>query len=152
MNRTLSWTAPEYENPPKGAEWFFAVGIIAAALVATGIFLRNFLFAGVVVLAGLTLLLYTARHPRRIAVEVGREGIRAGSAWYPYDELAAFYIDAEVVQPRIIIKRKAFLSLLAVVPIEDIHPNLVRTALKEHLPEEELRESLSQKMMEYLGF
>lgn len=152
MTRPLSWTAPEYEHATKGAEWFFAVGLIAASLIATGVFLRNFLFAGVVVLAGLTLLLYAARHPRRIAVEVGPGGIRAGNAWYPYDELAAFCVDVEGARPRIIIKRKAFFSLLAVIPIEGIHPNLVRAALKEHLQEEELREPLSQKMMEYLGF
>lgn len=152
VNRALSWSALEYEHTPKSAEWFFAVGLIAAALIATGIFLRNFLFAGVVALAGLTLLLYAARRPRRIEVEVGAGGIRAGNAWYPYDELAAFCIDADGARPCITIKRKAFFSLLAVVPIEGIHPNLVRAALKEFLSEEELREPLAQKILEYLGF
>lgn len=152
MNRTLSWTAPEYENSPKGAEWFFAVGLIAVSLIAIGIFLRNFLFAGVVALAGFIVLLYAARRPRRLTVEVGPEGIRAGSAWYPYEELAGFWIDEESSAARLIVKRKAFFSLLTIIPIEDIHPNLVRAALKEYLKEEELREPLSQKLMEYLGF
>lgn len=152
MTRPLSWTTVEYHSTPRGAEWFFAVGIIAAALIATGVLLRNFLFAGVIALAGIILLLYAARRPRRLAVEVGERGLRVGEAWYPPDELAGFWIDEENGAARLLVKRRAFFSLLIGLPIAGVHPNLVRAALKDFLPEIELHEPLAQKLMEYLGF
>lgn len=152
MTRPLSWTTLEYHTTPKSAEWFFAVGLIAAALIATGVLLRNFLFSGVIALAGITLLLYTARRPRRLTIEVSVRGLRVGKVWYPPDELAGFWIDEENGAARLLVKRKAFFSLLLGLPIAGIHPNLVRAALKEFLPEEELCEPLAQKILEYLGF
>jgi len=134
---------------PKSAEWYLALGLIAAGLIAAGILLKNFLFAGVVVLATLALLSYANRVPRIVRVSLEDSGVRFGENFYSYDTLATFGIDESA---RLLLKKKTFFALLVVIPIVGIHPNLVRAALREFLSEEDLQEPLAQRVFEYLGF
>ncbi len=148
----LSWNAPEYRHSPKTAEWFFASGIIALALIATSVLLGNILFAVVIAVAALVFMLHARRAPRIVRASVSERGIECGDALYEYGELASFWIETRDSAPRLILKQKKLLSLLTVIQIESIHHNTIRAALIEFLPEEELHEPLSQKIMEYLGF
>ena len=148
----LSWTAPEYRHTEKTAEWFLASGIIALALIAASALLGNILFAIVVALAALGFFLCANRAPRAVRVSLIDAGIAFGDTLYTYETLASFWVEARDGAPRLILKQKKTLSLLVSIPIEEVHPNLVRSGLAERVSEEELHEPLSQKIMEYLGF
>ncbi|MDP3661387.1 MAG: hypothetical protein Q8R17_00840 [bacterium] len=148
----LSWNTPEYRHTPKTAEWFLAGGIIAFALIATSVLLGNILFAIVIAVATFVFMLHARRAPRIVRASVSERGIEFGDAFYEYTELASFWIETRDNNPRLILKQKKILSLLTVVPVEGIHPNILRAELIKFLHEEELHEPLSQKIMEYLGF
>ena len=150
--KNLSWNAPEYHHTPKTAEWFLASGIIVLACIVTAAFLGNVLFATVITLAALSLFFYAHRAPEIVVVSLAPEGIHFGKILHGYDELAAFGIEEDARGARLLLRKKKKLSLLVAIPIVGIHPNLVRAALTKELPEEELREPLSQKLLEYLGF
>ena len=148
----LSWTTPEYRHTEKTAEWFLASGIIALALIAASALLGNILFAIVVALAATSFFLHANRAPRAVRASVTDTEVLFGDARYPYDSLASFWVETRDGFPRLILKQKKKLSLLVSIPIEEIHPNIIRAALAERLQEEELHEPLPQKIMEYLGF
>jgi len=150
--RTISWNAPEYVHTPKTAEWFFAFGIISIALIVTSVLLGNFLFAGVLVLASLALLFYSNRAPDFVVIAIEQKGIRFGETFYQYEKLASFWIEENANDTRLLLKQSQTFSFLISIPIENIHPNLVRSAMKDYLPEEMLKESFAQKLMEFLGF
>lgn len=148
----LSWNAPEYRHTKKTVEWFLASGIIAVALIATSVLLGNILFAVVIAIAAFVFLLHAQRAPRMVRASVGERGVEFGDALYEYSELASFWVEARDGDARLILKQKKLFSLLTVIPIDGVHPNIIRAALLEFLSEEELHEPLSQKIMEYLGF
>ncbi|TSC84505.1 MAG: hypothetical protein G01um101417_170 [Parcubacteria group bacterium Gr01-1014_17] len=148
----LSWNAPEYRHTAKTVEWFFASGIIALALIATSVLLGNILFAVVIAAAAFVFLLYARRAPRIVRASVSERGIEFGETLYEYGALASFWIETRDSEPRLILKQKKLFSLLTVIPLESVHPNIIRAGLLEFLPEEELHEPLSQKILEYLGF
>lgn len=150
--RQLSWNAPEYVHTPKTAEWFFAFGIISIALIATAALLGNFLFVGVLVLASLALLFYSNRAPDFVVVSIEQNGIRFGERFYQYEKLAGFWVEENANDARLLLKQSQTISFLISIPIENIHPNLVRSAVKDYLPEEVLKEPFAQKLMEFLGF
>jgi hypothetical protein len=151
--KIIHWNAPEYTHTPKTAEWYFAFFIISVALIATAALLDNFLFAGVVALASLALLFYSNRAPEIISFSINQNGVQIGNLLYEYEELASFWIDESNINgARLLLRQKKLLSFLVSAPIENVHPNLVRSAIKDYLPEEELKEPFFQKFFEYLGF
>lgn len=147
----ISWNTPEYRQTPKTTEWFLAAGIIVFALIAISVLLGNILFAAVIAIAAFVFLLHARRAPRTARAALTERGIAFGSLFYEYEDLASFWVETRDDAPRIILKQKKLLSLLTAIPIEEVHPNIVRATLIEFLPEEELHEPLSQKIMEYLG-
>lgn len=153
LNMTnLSWNTPEYRHTKKTVEWFLASGIIAVALIATSVLLGNILFAVVIAVAAFVFLLHAQRAPRIVRASVSERGIEFGDAFYEYVDLASFWVEARDGDARLILKHKKLLSLLTVIHLESVNPNIIRAALLEFLTEEELHEPLSQKIMEYLGF
>ena len=148
----LSWTTQEYRHTEKTAEWFFASGIIAIALIAASALLGNILFAIVIALAAFSFFFFANRAPRAVCASVTDTEILFGDARYPYDSLASFWVETRDGFPRLILKQKKKLSLLVSIPTEEIHSNIIRAALVERVREEELHEPLPQKIMEYLGF
>ena len=134
----ISWTTPEYRHTEKTAEWFLASGIIALALIAASALLGNILFAIVIALAALSFFFFANRAPRAVRVFITDTEIVFGDSHYPYDILTSFWVEARDGFPRLILKQKKKLSLLVSIPIEEIHPNIIRAALAERLQEEEL--------------
>jgi hypothetical protein len=60
----------------------------------------------------------------------------------------------EDTEPRskLLMKSKGMLTPLLVATLEGVPPESVRELLSEYLPEAELHEPLSMRIMEYLGF
>src|SRR3989344_4336429 len=88
----IEWEALEYHHRKKSGEWYIAILIVATALVATAIFLENFLFAVLIVLAVFTLFLHAARHPERVSFALTPRGIRIKNDLYPFGELESFWV------------------------------------------------------------
>jgi len=149
----LSWKALEYKQTDKTADWYWAVGIIAIASVVTSIIVGDGLFAIFIVIAVLTLLMFSIRKPLLVDVTIDRRGITVGSEKYPFATLEHFWVD--ITKPddeKIILKSKKMLMPIVVIPINDHDHLAVRDLLLKFLPEQELREPASHKVMEKLGF
>ncbi len=150
--QNLSWNATAERRAPKTAEWFLAMSIVAVALMATAVLLGNMLFAVVIGIATVVFLLHLRRAPRAVRAQVDADGVSFGETHYTYTRLASFWVETRDDYQRLLLKQKKVLALLTAIPLGDLHPNIIRAALKEFLPEEELTEPLPQKIMEYLGF
>lgn len=154
MSDSIEWKAPEYSYRERSGDWFWAVGIIAASLAVTAVLLGDALFAVVILIAAFTLAMYAKRKPRLVKFEVGERSIRAGQSSYPYATLAAFWVEEFTSPPKLIFKSKKITMPHIILPIdaETVSPPALRQFLAKRLPEEEMMEPLSLKIMEYLGF
>ncbi|MBI2038900.1 MAG: hypothetical protein HYT22_01280 [Candidatus Niyogibacteria bacterium] len=149
----VSWSAPEYDFVPKSREWYWAVGIIVAALVIVAALIRNLLFGILTVLAGFTIALYGARRPKIVKFAVTARGVQIGEKLHSYESLESFWIryDPPHTKELDIISKK-LTSPRITIPLGDADPIEIRNILIKTLKETETEESLAEGIGRYLGF
>ena len=149
----IQWNAAEYEHKKHSTDWFWAVGIIALSLAVTAIIYKNILFAVFIVLSAFTLLLYSARKPQVLYFELNQKGVRIGDALYPYHTLKSFWLRENNNGVKLILESQKVLMPHMSIPLSpEVNVDAVRAFLLVHLPSEEQKESVSEALMDYLGF
>ncbi len=147
----LSWKSLEYKHTEKGADWFWAVGIVAVAVAVTAVILGNILFSILILIAAFCLVFFAFRRPQEVVIEINDRGVRVDSLLYPYSNLEAFWVENDE-DPRLFLRARKFLMPLVVLSLDDVSPEAVHQVLSGILPEEEMREPFLVKLMEHLGF
>jgi hypothetical protein len=148
----FSWSAPEYEFKEKSHDWYWTVGIIAAALVITSIILGNFLFAIILAVGAFTLALFSTREPRTVHVAISDKGVRVDKLLYPYPSLRSFGIDEDHHNgPKLFLKPRKLAPLVS-LPIRSVDIDDLRKYLDSKLDEEVFEEHFMHNVFERLGF
>ncbi len=86
----VSWEAEEYVTYDKNSGWYIGLAIVGIALVALAVWLQQWIFAVVVVLAFISLLIYELRPPRKIKYVVDAKGLTEGDRVYKFEDYRAF--------------------------------------------------------------
>ena len=153
MKKTaFEWRAMERREHDHAPDWYLAVGIIALSIAITAVILHNILFAVLVAISVGVFFLRTLQKPREVAYALTTRGLHLGKEFSPYSALESFWIDEGETETTLIIKPKALISPLFIIPLHDIDLDALREHLAEVLIETELHEPLSKKIMEFLGF
>jgi hypothetical protein len=151
--RSVTWEAPAHHHTEKSADWFFAFGIIATALVIVLLMVGNPLLALLLAVGAGALGLVTSRPPNIIPYAVTIRGVRIDDTFFPYTTLQAYHIDEN--DPRgpqlLILSEKHFMPLL-VIPIPEEYIDEIEDIMGPRLEETFLEESIFHKLLDYLGF
>jgi hypothetical protein len=149
----IKWEAEEYDYIPKSNNWFWSVGIITIGIAMASIFLNNILFAVLVVLGGVTIILYGARRPRKVVFSIIPRGVQIENRLFPFENLKSFWIHYEPPYKKLLtIEPKKLLMPVISVPLGDINPNTIREHLLKFLKEERREESFIQTIIRLIGF
>jgi len=148
----ITWSAPEYEQKEKSADWYVAFGIIAISTSVASFFLGNMLFAILILIGAFTLAMYSMREPGVMDMALSSRGVIVNNKIYQYNSLESFWVEEYGKEPKIIIQSEKALMPYIIIPLGDADPDDVRDFLFEYLEEEEHVEPLSHKLMDYLGF
>lgn len=153
MEHKISWKALEYKRKVKTTDWYWAVILIALAIVITSVLTHNTLFAILIIISTATLLSFSVTPPRVIHISMNQKGITVGKDMYPFVNLQSFWVESmDEENQKILFKSKKLIMPLISIPLEE-HSHLdIREFLLKYLPEEEMHEPLAQKIMEKLGF
>ena len=152
MADNISWTAPEFNYTPKGPDWYWMVGLITLTLVIIALSLGNILFAIVLIVGSFAISFQASQRPEVIEIKVTKQGVQVADTLYPFSSLQSFWVVNSPHEQKLILKSEKTYMPYVVVPIDNVNPENVRHFLLQYLPEEKLKEPLSQKVMEYLGF
>ncbi|MBI2096283.1 MAG: hypothetical protein HYT43_01455 [Candidatus Taylorbacteria bacterium] len=157
MDDYIEWRTAEHPHKERRSDWYLSVGIVALALAVTAMLLGNVLFAIFILAAGFALALHATRRPEAVNIFIDSGGVRINDTLYPYSSLKSFWVEETAAnpagQPELLIRSEKLIMPLLVISIPKYVNSLyVRELLRLRLPEEELSEPLSQKVMEYLGF
>jgi len=154
MDEPITWTAAEYEPRNKSVDWFWGVGIVAVSFAIVAIIFENILFAIFILLAAFSLLLFTARTPHEVEFSLTKRGIRIDRTLYPYATLRSFWIhNHNNERKKLIVQSEKALMPYVTIPIPlNVDEEHIQDFLEQYLPEEEHPESMSEIVMEYLGF
>ncbi len=151
--RSITWEAPQHHHVEKGNDWFFALAIIATALVIAAILFNNVMFALLIGVAAGVIAISAAKRPDIVPYGISVRGVKVEGVLYPYTSLTAYHIDEEDPRgPQLLLQTNRRIAQLLVMPIPPEHVDDIEDFLKERVDEEELREPLLLKILEIFGF
>ena len=148
---TIKWSAIEYEEKERGNDWYWALGIIVVAGSVASIIFENYFFAILLVLGGGCFVMFSIKKPEIVQYTLSDKGLEIKSQVYPYKNIKAFYVKMDYKPTLFLKSSKAFMPILS-IPIENISPEIIRDKmLQNEIPEEEMKEHFSEKVIERLG-
>lgn len=157
MEDKITWRGPEYFHWEKGPEWYLAMAIVVLGVAAAAVILKNYIFAVLIVLAAVSLAIFSLRGPRIVDMEINNKGVVLDKHFYPYSTLESFWVDEDSHHPKILFKSKKLLMPFIHLPLpdyieSDVEIEELKNYIFQFLDEEELQEPFFQKILEMLGF
>jgi len=148
----ITWEGLEHEHEEKGADWYWALGVISVSLALTSILFGNILFAMIIMLAGGTLGMLAARPAERAEFILNAKGLQIDSVFYSYEQFTAFWIQDPEEHPVLLLDTTVLTNPYLVIPIPPEVVDGVYGLFSTHVTEVELQEPLTYKLFELLGF
>lgn len=145
----VTWQVDEYQRVERSTRWYLIAGIVAVALIVYAVATANFLFAVIILMAGIVTLVTSFTAPRRIDVVVTDLGVAIGERFYEHKKIRDFSIAYQPPEVKILYLdfTSPFNPLLS-VPLEETDPNDVRDALLDYCQEnlDRTEETLTDRM------
>jgi hypothetical protein len=154
QQRILRWSAYEHEFVERGADWFWALGIIAVCGAALSILFQDTLFGLLIIVAAVSFGLLANTPPELATFEISERGVRINGVLHHYHDIVSFWVEDEhhhPGRPLLLIDTTKIMSPNFIIPIEGIDPHLVRNFLKRHSKEVPMKEPVSHKIVDFFG-
>ena len=151
----FEWEGREYEHSPKSADWYWALGIIAAAAAIASILFSNYLLAFLVVAAASAIALHAAKEPPLHRFRLVEQGLVIGEEVHPFERMISFSVLEDVdgeLPPLLSIKTETWFSPHLVIPLAGVDADEVYAYFLQHVDEGEHRHTLSDLVAAWLGF
>ena len=149
----FEWHGKEYASEEKSADWYWAIGIGAIAIIIACVLFNNFLLALVVAAAAAAACLQAAKRPRIHRFTITEKGISIDTHFYEFENMLHFsvleYLD-ETLPPALSIKTKHLLAPHLLIPIIGYDPLDVYDYVAAHLPEGKHDESAVDRIIEMM--
>lgn len=148
-NAVFAWGVGEYEKHDRPKRWYFIAGLIGVALLLYAILSGNYLFALVVVLAGIILFLQDMQAPMEVSVVITEIGVIVGSKFYPFSEFRNYWI---IYQPpevkNLYLATNSLVKHRLQIPLLDNDPRPIRDFLNQFIVEDldQEQEPLSDRL------
>lgn len=91
-NTNVKWEAKEYVQHDKNAGWYVGFVVVELLLIALSVLLRWWTFTALIILSGISLLLYVVRPAREIKYSLTSKGLREGDREYKFEDYRSFGI------------------------------------------------------------
>ena len=149
----FEWHGKEYASEEKSADWYWAIGIAAVAIIIACILFNNLLLALVVAAAAAAACLQAAKRPRIHRFTITEKGIGIDTHFYHFHDMLHFsvleYLD-ESIPTALSIKTKHLLAPHLLIPIIGYDPLDVYDYIAAHLPEGKHDESAIDRIIEMM--
>ncbi|MDP3003924.1 MAG: hypothetical protein Q8N43_00200 [Candidatus Azambacteria bacterium] len=150
----LEWRIEEPDFTPKTTRWFWALGILAFALIVFSILLKNYLLT--IILALAIFIIYSSKNkkPELVNFRLDNDGLYIERKFYPYDSFESFWIfpvrggspeegeNTTDEERELALRYKRHLVPLLIVLFHNDDEQKIRKFLNKYLPENEEQESL----------
>ena len=155
QNVILEWQGREYDHSLKGADWYWALGIVAIAGVVASVLFGNYLLALLIIIAAVALALHAAKEPPMHRFRLVEQGIVIGNDLHPFENMVSFSVLEDVggdLPPVLSVKNESWFSPHLVIPLVGVDADMVYEYLLQHVDEGEHKHSVSDLVAAWLGF
>ncbi len=147
----FEWQAPEYHITEKSTDWYWALGIIAAAIAVAAILFGNVLLAVLVICAAGSIAAVASKRAHEHRFALTENGIVVDNSLWPYDSVISFsmieYID-ETLPPFLSVQTRSILVPHLSIPVQGVDVDAVYAFLSSHLDEDEHKPAVSDYVIE----
>lgn len=152
-NKKIEWTALEYEEKERGNDWFWALGVIVIAGSIASFIYSNYFFGLLLIVGGALLVIFAVKKPDLVFYELNEKGLKIRSRLFPYENIKAFWVHKEGEKPVLFIKsERAFMPIISMPIKQNLAEEIRNFMLSKNVLEEEIKEHVSEKIMDSLGF
>ena len=152
-NKKLEWTALEYEEKERGNDWFWALGVIVIAGAITSFIYANYFFGLFLIIGGILLGVFAVKKPDLVFYELNEKGLKIRNRLFPYVNIKSFWVKNDKFKSTLFIKSERLFMPIISMPINPNHTEeIINAMLSKNVPEEEMKEHVSEKIMDSLGF
>lgn len=146
----ISWEAEEYIHKEHNHWWYLGLVFITAAFSLLAVLIKAWTFLALIILAAITILIYSIRAPRRIHYTLDERGLTEETKLYEYQNFRAFGIVKENnIYSIVLLPKKRFgISVRAYFPSES--GEAIVDNLGARLPMEEVKEDILDKIVKIL--
>ncbi len=139
--QAFRWTCHEVERYARGPLWYAVMGAAFVGLMVYAIASRNFLFAGILLLAAIVTAVQSRQDRGVVEVRVADDGVHLAGRHYPWDALERFHL---IYQPPVVkslyLHTRRLMGSRVAVPLEEQNPVELRRFLLRYLPEDTTQE------------
>ena len=143
----------EYEEKERGNDWFWALGVIILASAITSFIYTNYFFGLFLIIGGILLGTFAVKKPDLVFYELNEKGLKIRNRLYSYNNIKAFLGKKRnrKINPLYKIRKSVYANNLHAYRFKPHRRNRTYYAFK-NVPEEEMKEHVSEKIMDFLGF
>ncbi|MFA6407959.1 MAG: hypothetical protein WCW36_00575 [Candidatus Paceibacterota bacterium] len=155
QNVIAEWEGREYEHNPKSADWYWVLGIVAAASAIAAIIFGNYLLTVLIIIAAVTISLHSAKQPVLHHFSLTDAGLMIGDELHPFEKMLSFSVleDIEGEFPPILsIKTENWHSPHLRVPLAGVDVDLVYAYFLHHVDEGDHPHTFTDLVAVWLGF
>ena len=151
----IEWTHHEFEFQESPTDFYWGVLVAGIAFGILGVYLENYLFVLIIILAVFMILIYANRKPQNILVKVFDEGLEIeglGQSWIYYQ---SFWIGEHHRGETTLYleKRVHYFDPIVVLHVPDgIDLAYLRDILLNHLEEHYIQETWIHRKLDEFGF
>lgn len=152
-NKKIEWSALEYEEKERGNDWFWALAIIVIASSVTSFIYKNYFFGLLLIIGGILLASFAIKKPDLVFYEINEKGLKIKNRLYPYEKIKSFWIQKKETDYTLFIKSERLFMPIISMPIKEYNAEEIKNfMLLANVLQEEMKEHVSEKIMDFLGF
>ena len=150
----FAWETSEFEFKEKRKDWYWIVGIAAIVIIVVSIIMQNYLFAFLIAIGGFLMITLASKEPLALPIEVSEKGVRIYEDMYNYSSLYGFWISYNKrKQPILLLLSDRRISpIISIIIDEEVDLMTLRDYLSEFIEEQEMKESLTDRIIDKIGF
>ena len=149
----ISWTAQEFIKKEKGKTWFIILGIIALAFFVTGILMKNYIFAIIIVLSFFLIFIQALRHPQKIKTEIFEDRVVIDDHFkLVFKEIKSFWIFEENDFNTLCFETNKLTHPKIYLPLGQQTPDNIRQVLTKFIKEIKQEESIVDVISRRINF
>ncbi len=150
-NKTLvNWEAREYIEYKKNTGWYIGLAAITIGLCAVAIFMQQWTFLLLIVVAVVALLTYTLRSPRLLHYSLTDKGLSEGNNLYVFSDFKSFGVLNENNHYSIVLMPKKRFGSRVTVYFPEAEGEQIVDVFGAHLPMEPVKLDLLDRLVKFL--